>query len=63
MTKCDFCSHYDASNRTCRGYTGFSYCEEAAKRFLSFMKGNRTHTKNVNVHKTTKKYNNYKKRR
>lgn len=63
MKKCDFCSRYDAVDRVCRGCTGASYCEEAAKRFLQFMKGNRTHTKNVNIHKTTKKYNNKNKKR
>ena len=60
MIKCDFCKEYDASKKRCRGATGTSYCEEAAKRFLRFMQGNRTHTKNINVHKTTKKYNNKK---
>ena len=62
MIKCDFCSRYNASTRRCMGDTGGYACAEAAKRFLQFMKSSRTRTKNVNVHKTTKKYNNYKKR-
>lgn len=62
MIKCDFCREYDPRTRKCGLFAGSGACEEAARRFLQFMKGNRTHTKNINVHKTTKKYNNYKKR-
>ena len=62
MTKCDFCSCYKPSIGYCSSYTGSSACEQAARAYLSFMKGKRTHTKNVNVHKTTKKYGGYKKR-
>lgn len=62
MIKCDFCKEYDPRTRYCGSYTGSSACDEAARKFLQFMKGNRTHTKNINVHKTTKKVN-YKKKR
>ena len=62
MTKCDFCSCYNPRTRTCSSYTGSYSCDQAARAYLSFMKGKRTQTKNVNVHKTTKKYGGYKKR-
>ena len=58
MTKCDFCKCYDPRTRSCSSYTGSSACEQAAKTYFNFMRGNRTHTKNVNVNKTTR----YKKR-
>ena len=71
MIKCDFCSLYNPITRRCeraRGYNTLTaqydrqlnimnYCDEAAKRFLSFQrsKNTRTHTKNINVNK--KSYN------
>ena len=62
MTKCDFSSKYNPLSRSCEGgYYKSTYCDEAARRFLSFQrsKNTRTHTKNINVNKKSyhKKYN------
>jgi hypothetical protein len=57
MNKCDFCDDYNPASRRCCGSVGGYYCGKAAERFLSFMKGNRTQTKNINIHKTKKNYN------
>ena len=59
MIKCDFCSYYDPIRKRCNCSIGpgTTFCDEAAKRFLSFQKSRNSHTynRNVNVRKTTKK--------
>ena len=65
MIKCDFCSFYDPIHKDCTGSKGTSYCEAAAKRFLSFQrsKNTRTHTKNINVNKKSYHKKSYGKKR
>lgn len=53
MNKCDFCKCYDPIRRHCVSYVGSGSCEEAARRYVNFVrsKNSRTHTKNININK------------
>ena len=68
MIKCDFCKRYNPLTHKCEKMAGLWYdtsCDDAAKRFLSFLrsKNSRSHTKNININKkfSHKKYNGKKK--
>ena len=55
MKKCDFCEKYDAVNNICCGSVGYSYCRDAAERFLEYMKSTNTHTNNKNININNKR--------
>lgn len=58
LKKCDFCSEYNPNSRRCTAsFVGCSACQTAARAFANYAntlaRGRNTHTKNVNVNKST----------